>query len=217
MEPLLAALHGQERGQQQLHHCETAWMLIFLPSLSKNKAFAASSGVNVETRDISLASRVLANFPDALTADQQVDDALSELGVRKKEREEEGERKKGRRNEKREERLMRGEGLVLPRELMPSARRCKAPQIGPVFWCRNLPRTACGLFLLHFVCSTCNWVGRKTRGITPACPPTASRPAVVFRLLFVWGVPSFSFSFSRSLFLFLFPSRVAHRTASVSS
>ena len=37
--------------------------------------------MNVETRDISLAGRVLANFPDALTADQQVEDALSELGV----------------------------------------------------------------------------------------------------------------------------------------
>lgn len=46
-----------------------------------HKAFTASSGVAVETRDISLAGRVLANFPDSLTPEQQVDDALSELGV----------------------------------------------------------------------------------------------------------------------------------------
>ena len=88
-------------------------MLIFLPSLSKNKAFAASSGVNVETRDISLASRVLANFPDALTADQQVDDALSELGVRKKESEE-GERKKGKKRKKRREVDERGGVGIAP-------------------------------------------------------------------------------------------------------
>eukprot|EP00729_Bicosta_minor_P006376 gene6377-13718_t len=49
----------------------------FLPIV---EAFTASSGVAVETRDISLAGRVLANFPDSLTPEQQVDDALSELG-----------------------------------------------------------------------------------------------------------------------------------------
>jgi len=44
------------------------------------QAYTASSGVNVETRDISLAGRILANFPDHLTAEQRIDDALVELG-----------------------------------------------------------------------------------------------------------------------------------------
>jgi isocitrate dehydrogenase len=44
------------------------------------QAFTASSGIDVETRDISLAARVLANFPKYLTPEQRVNDALSELG-----------------------------------------------------------------------------------------------------------------------------------------
>ncbi len=44
------------------------------------KAFTASSGINVETSDISLAARVLASFPKYLSEDQRVVDALAELG-----------------------------------------------------------------------------------------------------------------------------------------
>lgn len=44
------------------------------------EAFTRSAGVGVETRDISLASRVLAVFNDQLPADQQQLDALAELG-----------------------------------------------------------------------------------------------------------------------------------------
>jgi isocitrate dehydrogenase len=44
------------------------------------QAFARTAGIIVETRDISLASRVLANFPDALTPAQQRKDDLKELG-----------------------------------------------------------------------------------------------------------------------------------------
>jgi isocitrate dehydrogenase len=44
------------------------------------EAFAGAAGVDVETRDISLAGRILAAFADRLPADQQVDDALGELG-----------------------------------------------------------------------------------------------------------------------------------------
>ena len=44
------------------------------------KAFTASSGVEVETKDISLAGRILANFPECLTEDQKIGDALAELG-----------------------------------------------------------------------------------------------------------------------------------------
>ena len=44
------------------------------------QAFTKSSGINVETRDISLAGRIIAVFPEFLTEDQQIGDALSELG-----------------------------------------------------------------------------------------------------------------------------------------
>ena len=44
------------------------------------QAFTRHSGIAVETRDISLAGRILANFPEALTPGQRVADALSELG-----------------------------------------------------------------------------------------------------------------------------------------
>ncbi|KGM18999.1 NADP-dependent isocitrate dehydrogenase [Corynebacterium auriscanis] len=44
------------------------------------EAFAATTGVQVETRDISLAARILAAFNDRLPKEQQVNDALQELG-----------------------------------------------------------------------------------------------------------------------------------------
>ena len=44
------------------------------------QAFTKSSGIRVETRDISLSGRILANFSDCLKEDQQFNDALSELG-----------------------------------------------------------------------------------------------------------------------------------------
>ncbi|MDN5724457.1 MAG: NADP-dependent isocitrate dehydrogenase [Propionibacteriales bacterium] len=44
------------------------------------EAFASAAGVEVETRDISLSGRILASFSDRLPADQQVADALAELG-----------------------------------------------------------------------------------------------------------------------------------------
>ncbi|ATH07192.1 isocitrate dehydrogenase (NADP(+)) [Halobacteriovorax marinus] len=44
------------------------------------KAFTATAGIEVETRDISLAGRVLANFPENLKDDQKISDALTELG-----------------------------------------------------------------------------------------------------------------------------------------
>jgi isocitrate dehydrogenase len=49
----------------------------FLPVV---QAFASSAGVDVETRDISLAGRILALFPDDLTDEQRIGDALAELG-----------------------------------------------------------------------------------------------------------------------------------------
>lgn len=44
------------------------------------EAFAAQAGVDIELRDISLAGRILAQFPDRLTDEQRVADALTELG-----------------------------------------------------------------------------------------------------------------------------------------
>ncbi|MEL6558620.1 MAG: NADP-dependent isocitrate dehydrogenase [Bacteroidota bacterium] len=49
----------------------------FLPII---KAFTAPSGIDVDTKDISLAGRIIANFPEFLTEDQQIPDALTELG-----------------------------------------------------------------------------------------------------------------------------------------
>ncbi|WP_417875765.1 NADP-dependent isocitrate dehydrogenase [Winogradskyella sediminis] len=49
----------------------------FLPIV---EAFTKSSGIVIETKDISLAARILAAFPDYLTDDQKVPDALAELG-----------------------------------------------------------------------------------------------------------------------------------------
>ena len=49
----------------------------FLPIV---KAFTDAAGIVVETRDISLAGRILANFPESLSADQQHSDSLAELG-----------------------------------------------------------------------------------------------------------------------------------------
>jgi isocitrate dehydrogenase len=44
------------------------------------EAFAGQAGVDIELRDISLAGRILAQFPDRLTDEQRVSDALAELG-----------------------------------------------------------------------------------------------------------------------------------------
>ena len=44
------------------------------------KSFTRSSGIQVETRDISLSGRILANFPDYLKEEQRINDALAELG-----------------------------------------------------------------------------------------------------------------------------------------
>jgi len=50
----------------------------FLPIV---QAFTKHSGISVETRDISLAGRIIANFPEFLEESQRIDDALAELGA----------------------------------------------------------------------------------------------------------------------------------------
>ncbi len=49
----------------------------FLPIV---KAFLSTAGAEVELQDISLAGRIIANFPDFLSDEQKIDDALTELG-----------------------------------------------------------------------------------------------------------------------------------------
>jgi len=49
----------------------------FLPIV---QAFTQAAGISVETRDISLAGRIIANFPDNLSDDQKQSDTLTELG-----------------------------------------------------------------------------------------------------------------------------------------
>ena len=50
----------------------------FLPII---KAFTKSSGIEMVTKDISLAGRILANFPENLKEDQKIGDDLAELGA----------------------------------------------------------------------------------------------------------------------------------------
>ncbi|GGR38177.1 NADP-dependent isocitrate dehydrogenase [Streptomyces netropsis] len=49
----------------------------FLPVV---EAYASTAGVTVESRDISLAGRIIASFPERLEESQRIDDALAELG-----------------------------------------------------------------------------------------------------------------------------------------
>lgn len=49
----------------------------FLPIVRK---FTEAAGIKVTSKDISLSARILANFADVLPANQQVEDALAELG-----------------------------------------------------------------------------------------------------------------------------------------
>ncbi|WP_330970173.1 NADP-dependent isocitrate dehydrogenase, partial [Lysobacter sp. A3-1-A15] len=44
------------------------------------EAFTGAAGIAVETRDISLAARIIAQFPECLTEEQKIGDHLGELG-----------------------------------------------------------------------------------------------------------------------------------------
>jgi isocitrate dehydrogenase len=61
-------------------HTDEAPLLATYSFLPIIQAYAAKAGVEVETRDISLAGRIIAQFPERLTEDQRLDDALAELG-----------------------------------------------------------------------------------------------------------------------------------------
>ena len=62
-------------------HTDEAPLLATYSFLPVIQAYASTAGVDVETRDISLAGRIIALFGDHLTPEQQTGDALAELGA----------------------------------------------------------------------------------------------------------------------------------------
>ncbi len=62
-------------------HTDEAPLLATYSFLPVIEAYASTAGVEVETRDISLAGRIIALFGDRLTPEQQIGDALAELGA----------------------------------------------------------------------------------------------------------------------------------------
>jgi isocitrate dehydrogenase len=61
-------------------HTDEAPALATFSWLPIVRAFTSAAGVDVETKDISLAGRILANFPECLEPSQRIEDALAELG-----------------------------------------------------------------------------------------------------------------------------------------
>ena len=61
-------------------HTDEAPMLATYSLLPVVAAYARTAGVEVETRDISLAGRIISQFPERLSQEQRLDDALAELG-----------------------------------------------------------------------------------------------------------------------------------------
>ncbi|MEZ5201489.1 MAG: NADP-dependent isocitrate dehydrogenase, partial [Micropruina glycogenica] len=61
-------------------HTDEAPLLATYSFLPIVQAYAGAAGVDVQTRDISLAGRIIALFPERLTDEQQLPNALAELG-----------------------------------------------------------------------------------------------------------------------------------------
>jgi isocitrate dehydrogenase len=61
-------------------HTDEAPALATYSLLPVIRAYGATAGVSVESRDISLAGRIIAGFPERLEAGQRIDDALADLG-----------------------------------------------------------------------------------------------------------------------------------------
>jgi isocitrate dehydrogenase len=74
---------GQSSDQSAIIYTQTdeAPLLATYSFLPIIQAYAGQAGVAVETRDISLAGRIIAKFPERLTDEQRLDDALAELGA----------------------------------------------------------------------------------------------------------------------------------------
>lgn len=62
-------------------HTDEAPLLATYSFLPIVQAYAAAAGVEVQTRDISLAGRIIAQFPEHLSDEQRLPDALAELGA----------------------------------------------------------------------------------------------------------------------------------------
>jgi isocitrate dehydrogenase len=62
-------------------HTDEAPALATYSLLPVVRAYAATAGVSIETRDISLAGRIIASFPERLEPEQRIGDALAELGA----------------------------------------------------------------------------------------------------------------------------------------
>ena len=62
-------------------HTDEAPLLATYSLLPIIQAYAGAAGVVVDTRDISLAGRIIASFPDELEPEQRIGDALAELGA----------------------------------------------------------------------------------------------------------------------------------------
>ena len=62
-------------------HTDEAPLLATYSFLPIIQAYAGAAGVAVETRDISLAGRIIASFPEHLEPEQRIGDALAELGA----------------------------------------------------------------------------------------------------------------------------------------
>jgi isocitrate dehydrogenase len=62
-------------------HTDEAPLLATYSLLPIISAYAATAEVSIETRDISLAGRIIAQFPDRLAPEQRIGDALAELGA----------------------------------------------------------------------------------------------------------------------------------------
>jgi isocitrate dehydrogenase len=71
-----------QKGQSKIYYTKVdeAPGLATYSLLPVVKAFASSAGINVETRDISLAGRIIAKFPESLTEAQRIPDDLEFLG-----------------------------------------------------------------------------------------------------------------------------------------
>src|SRR5436190_8558309 len=62
-------------------HTDEAPLLATYSLLPIISAYAATAGVSIDTRDISLAGRIIASFPESLKPEQRIGDALGELGA----------------------------------------------------------------------------------------------------------------------------------------
>src|SRR3954468_7601543 len=80
VETSLGTPMSSERRTIIYTHTDEAPALATRSLLPVVNAFTDVAGVEVELRDISLAGRVLATFPDALTPEQRITDDLAELG-----------------------------------------------------------------------------------------------------------------------------------------